>query len=88
MSKMIRKTVQQSVVTAIVEPAMTDPAIIWLSPSCDEGQCRDECTWCVDNIYDPCSECGKLATRYRLDDRGNNPSITNTGEVFDVENDS
>lgn len=44
------------------------PGEIWLQPWCDgcERHCHDEYgrTWCQDNVYDDCEECGRKAVRY------------------------
>ena len=48
------------------------PKTLWLSPACDG--CGDEActnfeegrTWCQENIFDPCEECGREAEQYVL----------------------
>lgn len=42
---------------------------IWLSPHCQQCAHFAETTWCQDNIYDACEECGKKPIRYALDKR-------------------
>jgi len=44
-----------------------DHVEIWLEPSCN--QCDRERTWCQDNVYEKCEECGREPTRYLAFDR-------------------
>lgn len=43
---------------------------IWLAPWCDG--CARHCysgegrTWCQDDVYEPCEECGRVAVKYVL----------------------
>jgi hypothetical protein len=41
--------------------------VIWLSPVCEHCVKDAEVTWCQDNIYDPCEDCGKKSTRYVIE---------------------
>lgn len=47
--------------------------VIWLAPWCNECERRtvdvDGRTWCKDNVFEPCSECGQKPLRYILDKR-------------------
>ena len=46
-------------------PAMVDHERIWLEPGCDGNSFAGEGrTWCQDNVYDPCPDCGAEATEY------------------------
>lgn len=40
---------------------MTDPKQIWLSP-----RCHDERTWCDDDPWEKCEDCGAESVRYVL----------------------
>ena len=47
------------------------PDIIWLQPWCDtcETHCRggyDQRLWCIDNVWEPCDECGNVAVKYTI----------------------
>lgn len=42
---------------------------IWLQPWCDgcerySYECGESREWCQDNVFDPCSECGRKPVRY------------------------
>jgi hypothetical protein len=53
---------------------------IWLAPWCDA--CAAVCvndagrTWCQDNAYDPCEECGRMPVKYVLAPDQPQPSST------------
>lgn len=46
----------------------TDHEVIWLQPWCDG--CQQNCysdegrTWCTDDAYGACGECGRLPVKY------------------------
>lgn len=41
--------------------------VIWLEPWCDGcNYGSDGRTWCKDNVYDPCEECGREPVKYVL----------------------
>lgn len=43
---------------------------IWLAPWCDgcEKQCYSDegRTWCQENVYEPCEECGRMPVKYMI----------------------
>ena len=44
-------------------------AAIWLAPWCNE--CERHCysdgrTWCQEDVYEPCGECGRKSVKYVL----------------------
>lgn len=43
-----------------------DYEFIWLKPSCDKCYYSDR-TWCQENVYEPCEECGRKASKYKLE---------------------
>ena len=48
------------------------PREIWLEPRCDKCinlDGADERSWCEDNAFEPCPECGKGGIRYVIDRR-------------------
>lgn len=50
---------------------MGDLETIWLKPACKECiDCINDTdygrTWCQDNIYEPCPDCGRLPTKYTI----------------------
>ena len=40
-----------------------DHQVIWLEPFCHKCNAYPR-TWCQDNIYEPCEECGRQPTKY------------------------
>lgn len=48
----------------------TEPATIWLAPWCAE--CERKCfddqgrTWCEDEVYGPCDDCGARPVKYAI----------------------
>ena len=47
-----------------------DHPVIWLEPSCAACASKyiggDDRTWCQDDVYPPCEDCGRKATKYEL----------------------
>lgn len=42
---------------------------IWIEPHCNEcslGRADEGPTWCRDNVYEPCEECGQQPIKYTL----------------------
>lgn len=48
---------------------LVPPPQIWLEPICHDCFARSEATWCQDNVYEPCPDCGRKPIRYYLDRR-------------------
>lgn len=49
---------------------MSDPQVIWLAPYCAECARHDHSdtgrTWCEDDVYEPCEECGRGPVKYAI----------------------
>lgn len=47
------------------------PREIWLEPRCDKciSIATDERSWCEDNAFEECHDCGKRGIRYVIDRR-------------------
>lgn len=64
---------------------MSDHQTIWLKPWCDECKKNhyrhDEGqTWCQDNVYDPCEECGAMPVKYVMaSDQPQKPAVESGG---------
>ena len=47
----------------------TEHEVIWLQPWCHDCARHDASdtgrTWCADNVYDDCEECGQKPVQYR-----------------------
>lgn len=50
--------------------AEQDHTTIWLAPWCDgcerNSMHSEGRTWCQNNVYAPCDECGKLPVKYQF----------------------
>jgi len=42
-----------------------DPKYIWLEPGCVSCSIYER-TWCINNVYEPCEECGRKPAKYQL----------------------